>query len=99
MNNLEGRKISFISSFLHVSDKIYFYKCLNYKCSYEPDDIVFERHTPSSPKRFNDSQRDPFGSHEIKHHRGSADQTFYHASGMTPDSPISQVRRFPSKSI
>jgi len=58
--------------------------------SYESDDVVFERMTPSSPKRFDDMHRDPFSTHQLRHrsHRGSAD----HANG-TPDSPISQVRK------
>lgn len=49
---------------------------------------MFERTTPSSPKRFEDMHRDPFSTHQLRHrsHRGSAD----HANG-TPDSPISQV--------
>lgn len=56
-----------------------------------PDDVVFERVTPNSPKQFDDLQRNPLISHQIKHKRGSADKSSYHASEMTPDSPISQV--------
>lgn len=78
--------------FLTLNEKKNLSKCLHIKRSYEPDDVVFERVTPSSPKRFDDSQRDPFGSHQIRQQRGSGDHTSYHASGMTPDSPISQVR-------
>jgi hypothetical protein len=65
-----------------------------YVFSYEPDDVVFERITPSSPKRFEIHPTDPFNTHQIRHrsHRGSTDQNSYQASGMTPDSPISQVR-------
>lgn len=64
-----------------------------FKFSYEHEDIVFERVTPSSPKRFDESSRDPFVSHQINPHRGSADQASYNVSGMTPDSPISQVQK------
>lgn len=71
----------------------------NYDCSYEPDDVVFEKDTPSSPKQFDNTHRDLFASHQIKQHRGSADQTSYHASEMTPDSPVSQVQIFSTMKI
>lgn len=60
--------------------------------SNDSDDIVFERLTPSSPKRFDEpSHRDPFSHHHHRMSRGSADHSFHIRDDGTPDSPISQV--------
>jgi hypothetical protein len=66
------------------------FSSLSLSPSNDSDDVVFERMTPSSPKRFEEpSHRDPFSHHLHRMSRGSADHS-YHIDG-TPDSPISQV--------
>lgn len=61
--------------------------------SNDPDDNVFERLTPSSPKMFDDHHRDIFSHHQKRTSRGSASGSIDHQSinEGTMDSPISQV--------
>lgn len=60
--------------------------------SQDAEDIVFERMTPGSPKRFEDTHhRDPFA--HLRSHRSSTDHDnfIHYRDDRTPDSPISQV--------
>lgn len=61
--------------------------CNEFFNSNDSDDIVFERMTPSSPKRFDES----FSLHHHRMSRGSADHSYHVRDDGTPDSPISQV--------
>lgn len=68
-----------------------------YLCSNDPDDNVFERITPNSPKTFDEPHRDMFTHHLQKRTSrgsrgsGSGSVDHYAMHGGTPDSPISQV--------
>ncbi|CAO1355953.1 unnamed protein product [Diamesa hyperborea] len=60
--------------------------------SQDAEDIVFERMTPGSPKRFEDTHhRDPFA--HLRSHRSSTehDNFIHYRDDGTPDSPISQT--------